>query len=169
MKISERIELFDSIRDVPFCLMGKRAFYCFTKNNLLRKKLAIGGIDSVLMQGWFKWSDLPLPQEAKNLIRKDKQKHVFLKIFIPEKNKWVYVDPTLDKALKGVFPIAEWNGIDETILMTKLSRISEYKKRNIFARLINKMERRFSPEGNNQFYYWLDEWMDKKRIENNNS
>ncbi|EKE19405.1 MAG: hypothetical protein ACD_9C00029G0005 [uncultured bacterium] len=163
MKISERIELFDSIRDVPFCLMGKNAFYCFSKNNLLRKKLAIGGIESVLMQGWFKWSELAIPQEAKKLIRKDKQKHVFLKVFIPEKNEWVYIDPTWDKALENVFPIAEWNGVDETVLMTKLSKISEYEKRNILARIISKMERRFYPEGNNKFYHWLDKWMDEKR------
>ncbi|NTV41608.1 MAG: hypothetical protein HGA61_05055 [Candidatus Moranbacteria bacterium] len=169
MKISERVELFDSIRDVPFCLMGKNAFYCFSKNNLLRKRLALGGIESVLMQGWFRWSDLEIPQEAKNLIRKDRQKHVFLKILIPERSEWVYVDPTWDKALEDVFPIAKWNGVDETVLMTKLSRISEYKKRNIFERIINKVERKFFPEGNSQFYFWLDEWMEKKRVEKNNS
>lgn len=41
MKISERVELFDSIGDVPFCLAWKNAFYCFSGDNLLRKKLAL--------------------------------------------------------------------------------------------------------------------------------
>lgn len=166
MKKFERIKLFNSIRDVPFCIMGKRAAYCFSKSRQLRDGLKLFGIKSRMMQGWFRWSKLNIPEKIKSLIVVNKQKHVFLEVYIPEKNKWVYVDPTWDIDLMKVFPIARWDGINETILMTKLNKISKYKKTSISHRVINKFKRKLNFKNNNNFYHALDEWMDEIRSEN---
>lgn len=166
MKISERIKLFNLIRDVPFCIMGKRAAYCFSKSRQLRDSLELIGIKSRMMQGWFKWSELNIPEKIKSLIVVNKQKHVFLEVYIPEKNKWVYVDPTWDIDLMKVFSVAQWDGINETILMTRLNKISEYKKASILHRIINKFKRKTSFKNNNDFYYALDKWMEEVRLLN---
>lgn len=166
MKISERADLFKSIRDMHFCIMGKKAAYCFSKNKQLKNNLESIGIKSRMMQGWFKWSELNIPEKIKFLIVTDRQKHVFLEVYIPEKNKWVYVDPTWDIHLKSIFPIAQWDGINETILMTKLIKISEYKKSNILHKIINKVKRKLNFKNNDNFYRILDDWMDEVRSTN---
>lgn len=166
MKTSERINLFNSIRDVPFCIMGKKAAYCFSKNKQLKNSLESIGIKSKMMQGWFKWSELNIPEKIKSLIVTDRQKHVFLEVYIPEKNKWVYIDPTWDIHLKSFFPIAQWDGINETILMTKLTGISEYKKTSILYRVVNKVKRKLNFKNNNDFYHALDGCMNEIRLAN---
>ena len=166
MKISERIDLFKSIRDVPFCITGKKVAHCFSKNKQLKNSLESIGIKSKMMQGWFKWSELNIPEEIKFLIATDRQKHVFLEVYIPEKNKCVYVDPTWDIHLKSIFPIAQWDGINETILMTKLTRISKYKKASIRRKIINKVKRKLNFKNNDNFYHVLDVWMDEIRSTN---
>jgi len=166
MKISERINLFNSIRDLPFCIMGKKAAYCFSKSKQLKNGLESIGIKSRMMQGWFKWSDLNIPEKIKTLIVADRQKHVFLEVYIPEKNRWVYVDPTWDIYLKSIFPIAQWDGINEANLMTKLTGVSEYKKASILHRTINKVKRKLHFKNNDNFYRALDRWIDEIRSEN---
>lgn len=166
MKISERINLFNSIRDVPFCIMGKKAAYCFSKNKQLKSSLELIGIRSRMMQGWFKRSELNIPEKIKTLIVADRQKHVFLEVYISEKNQWVYVDPTWDIKLKSIFPIAQWDGISETSLMTKLTGISAYEKASVLRRTINRVKRRLNFKNNDNFYCVLDEWMDEIRLKN---
>ena len=166
MKTSDRIVLFNSIRDVPFCITGKKAACCFSKSKQLKNELELIGIKSKMMQGWFRWSRLNIPDNIKSLIVTDKQKHVFLEVYITEKNKWVYVDPTWDIHLRSIFAIAQWDGINGTILMTKMTGISDYEKSNILRRIINKLKRKLNFKNNDNFYSNLDKWLESIRLKN---
>jgi hypothetical protein len=163
MKAKNRIEIFNSVRDLPFRITGKNPMYCSKKCNLLKKKLANIGMESKIMVGSFKWTDLALPKDILRFINKDPEGHAFLRVYIPETKKWVDVDPTWDNLLSDVFQISEWDGKSDTILMTKLNKIREHKKAKFLRRLYIKIKRKFIKENNHNFYVQLDTWLDSVR------
>jgi len=163
MKVENRVDIFNRVRDIPFRITGKNSMYCFKKCKLLKRELENIGISSKIMIGNFKWTDLALPANICKFIEKNSEGHAFLSVFIPEKNIWVNIDPTWDSALRNVFQISVWDGINETILMTKLSRIREYKKAGFFKRLFIKFKRKFVEEKNYAFFVQLDNWLDEIR------
>lgn len=163
MKAENRIEIFNSIRDVPFRITGKNSMYCSKKCKLLKRRLADIGIESKIMVGNFKWTDLDLPKNIVQFINKDREGHAFLRVYIPETRKWVDIDPTWDNSLSNVFQISNWDGNNDTVLMTKLDKVREYKKASFFRRLCIKIKRKFVNESNHDFYVQLDNWLDSVR------
>lgn len=163
MKVKNRIEIFNNIRDLPFRITGKNSMYCSKKCNLLKKRLADIGIESKIMVGNFKWTDLPLPKNIIQFINKDREQHAFLRVYIPETKKWVDIDPSWDNSLSDVFQVSNWDGHNNTILMTKLNKIREYKKAKFFRRLFIRIKRKLIKENNHNFYVQLDNWLDSVR------
>lgn len=163
MKVKNRIEIFNRVRDIPFRITGKNSMYCFKKCKLLKQELKNIGIESKIMVGNFKWTDLPLPENILNFINKDIEGHAFLSVCIPESNKWVNVDPTWDVALGRIFQISIWDGNNDTVLMTKLNKIREHKKAKFLRRIYIRIKRRFIKENNHNFYVQLDNWLDSVR------
>lgn len=168
MNLNSRIKLFEEIRDTPFILTGKKSMYCFKKCLILKDNLSKIEIKSKIMVGSFLWSQLSIPSKLKKDIKKDPENHVFLNVFIPETKKWVFIDPTWDKALNSIFPITNWDGLNETSLMTNLKNIKEYKfkKANPIRRLLSKIKRIFQDETNQVFYEKFDLWTNEIRINN---
>lgn len=163
MKARNRVELFNKVRDIPFRLTGKNSMYCSKKCKLLKRELKDIGIESKIMVGNFKWTDLALPKNILQFIDKDSEGHAFLSVYIPETNKWVSIDPTWDMALREVFQISIWDGNSDTVLMTKLNKIREYKKAGFLKRLFIKIKRKFIKENNHEFFVQLDNWLDEVR------
>ncbi len=163
MKAKNRIEIFNNVRDLPFKITGKDSMYCSKKCTLLKRRLANIGIESKIMIGNFKWTDIALPKNIIQLINKDREQHAFLRVCIPETKKWVDVDPTWDNSLRDVFQISKWDGKNDTILMTKLSKIREHKKAKFLRRLYIRIKRKFIKENNYNFYVQLDNWLDSVR------
>ena len=118
--LADRIKAFEEVRDVPYhidLLHRDLDHSCVGKRKLLQAKLAAIGIDSRPICCTFRWDTTPLPSEIFAKASRPTSGHEFLEAFIPENKKWVWVDPTWDSSLKTAgFPIAEWDGLNPTIL-----------------------------------------------------
>ncbi|MEK7612839.1 MAG: hypothetical protein AAB449_01685 [Patescibacteria group bacterium] len=72
-KISERINTFEEIRDIPYHIgltLEEEDCSCATKPTLLAKKLRTLGLESRRILCEFSWSALSIPQEVLHLAKK---------------------------------------------------------------------------------------------------
>jgi len=117
----ERIRKFEQIRDLPYRIgIGREAdCSCETKARLLSDEFAGLGLQSRLVGCTFRWSELNIPREILNLAPSDVDAHAYLQVRLPERKRWVAVDPSWDPALNAVLPVARWDGLNSTRLAVK--------------------------------------------------
>ena len=113
--IQIRIQLFNAIRDIPYKFGGNYLdTSCKSKAKLLGELLTRCGFKTYLVRSPYQPNQLKLPNRIANLAPLATYYHVFLKVLIPETNQWVNVDPTWDKPLNPIYPIANWDGLSNT-------------------------------------------------------
>ena len=150
--IKLRIKLFNSIRDIPY-LIGQKEVdaSCYAKTKILGDLLIRTGLNCQVFYCQFLWKNLRIPKKLLDLTKKPYSRHYFLKVYIPERKKWVYVDPTWDKGLRTKFKISEWDGLSNTILaVSPLGKINKFSKtlfcfpfrdfnqKDLFTSMLNK-------------------------------
>lgn len=135
MTIAARIQTFNAVRDLPYYIAthGEDDCCCSTKSFILQRRLASLGIGSVMAFGTFLWSSI-LPDSVRAALPSDEAWHQWLRVFVPETNEWIDLDPSWDIQLAKHFPIAEWDGRSSTRLGVPLTkRCSDEENKDILA------------------------------------
>lgn len=116
--IEKAVEKFYEIRNIPYHIAlneKEENWQCETKNRALAKELEKLGYETRERIGLFRWSEVNMPKEIKDLPHDDESSHLYLEVITPGNNDWVKVDCTWNPELKKAgFPISEWNGTDST-------------------------------------------------------
>ena len=120
--LAARVKAFEDIRDLEYrfdFLDRSRDTTCLSKATRLKAVLADFGIESRHICCRHRWSEtLPLPLTGR--APAEEGQHHYLEVLVPETRRWTAVDPTWDSGLKAAgFPVAEWDGINPTILAVK--------------------------------------------------
>lgn len=164
MNNQQRIQIFESVRGVPYRIpldAGEDSFSCLGKNKRLMKELQQLGLDVRWRVGTFRWSDLGLPKEIQKVPHDDDATHAYLEVNI--RGEWKAIDATWDKVLSAVFPVAEWNGIDSTVVGVPLREIySPEESASIMKPLddLIEYEKAFVEDFkvNGEFYKAFNQW-----------
>jgi hypothetical protein len=166
-KITERIRLFKMVRDIPYYIAvneGEQGYECVTKPEILSKLLRAINLKTRDIVCYFKWHDLGLPKEILKIPHEDPETHGYIEVFIPEKNKWVRVDPNWDSRINyPKIPIAEWDGLSDTKLaVTPLKILSPEESASFNSQDIGD-EREKYMERNKAFFNALNKWLQSIR------
>lgn len=165
-QIEQRIRLFKIVRDIPYYIaVGKEQDYCcLTKPEILERILQTVGLKSRHIICEFKWEDLGLPKEILGLSHENLETHEYLEVFIPERKKWVKVDPTWDSRIKHPkISVADWDGLNDTSLA--VVPIKTYSSEGS-AEFISKdtgEDREKYMKRNREFFIKLNKWLESLR------
>lgn len=164
MSVAERIACFEFIKNIPYEIglpYGAPGYCCSSKSKMLARLLEAMGLETRQIICGFDWTETPLPQDLLALPREAGETHQFMQVFIPEKQEWVDCDPTWDQGLqKAGFDIAEWDGLNDTILAVKPHRI--YTPEEVQQLMIEYSDPdtiRLHFERCDKFYRGLNKWM----------
>ena len=115
--VTLRKKLFLAVRDVPYQIgNSSNDASCVAKTKLLGELLCRIGLDCQVWRAVVYWDQTGIPPSLLSLTSKTNVSHLFLKVYIPETQKWVTVDPTWDKRFAGKLPINAWEGLSNTTL-----------------------------------------------------
>lgn len=140
MSLQERIRFFEWVKNIPYKIgIDPEApdYCCSSKSVILAKLLGTLGLETRQIVCTFKWEETPLPADILSLpYEREDVTHQFMQVFIPETQHWVNCDCTWDSQLAaGGFDIAQWDGVNPTILAIQPHEIFspektvEYKKK----------------------------------------
>ena len=165
-KIAERIRLFKIVRDIPYYVAvgNEQGYECVTKPEILDRLLQTIGLKSRHIICEFRWEDLGLPKALLNLPHEDPETHEYLEVWVPEKKKWVKVDPTWDSKIQHPkIPIAEWDGLNDTKLAVNPVMVFSPKESTAFIAQDTGEEREKYTEKNRRFFIALHKWLESIR------
>jgi hypothetical protein len=170
MTIEDRKSAFYFIRDVPYKLrlsLEEQDCSCSTKARMLARILDSLGLQTRFILCKFNWLDTPIPKPILNLSHETIVTHMFLEVFIPETNKWVYCDPTWDIGLKKAgFSIEEWDGINPTGIAVKPLQIFSPDESLALIKGFEDVDRvEKSLALQNEFYTALNRFFAEQRLE----
>ena len=112
VKVQERIDAFNQIRDEPFHLptsLEDMNSYCYPKHERLKIILEKLGYETNYGICKFKWSEQILPKEVLNIKHEDVDTHIYLNSLIDEKE--IFLDCTFDS---GFLKSNNWDGKNST-------------------------------------------------------
>lgn len=116
--IKKAVERFYEIRNIPYHIAlndREENWQCETKHRMLAKELEKLGYKTRERIGLFRWSEVDIPQEIKDLPHDNESSHLFLEVIPPDGRDWVKADCTWNPELKEAgFPISEWDGASST-------------------------------------------------------
>jgi hypothetical protein len=161
------IECFRKIRDIPYHIplaLDEEDFCCSGKSTLLLKELEKFGIEARYAVGWFNWEDINLSKFILEVPHDPDCTHTWVEANI--KGKWIKLDPSWDAGLKNIFPVAEFDGKNDTILAVPVKEIFSPEKSdkimrdssdNVNGTITEDLER------NGRFYEELNNYLAKSR------
>lgn len=166
MTIQERIIYFNFIRDIPYYIAveeGETDFCCASKPMMLKVLLESLGLKVRRILADVKWSSW-IPKHIMKLPHdKDTDNHEFLEVYIPEKKKWVKVDPTWDSRQKA-FPVPKWDGLSDTILCVKPDKIySPEESKKMLETEDDPAARKLYLEHHKEFFKAFNSWLQSQR------
>jgi len=168
--IAARIKAFEHVRDIPYRFNFRdrsKDTTSLSKSGMLKKLLADFGVAAYGVCCSYRWDSTRMPPELVAKAPHPESQHHFLHAFIPETRKWVRVDATWDSGLKAAgFPVAEWDGLDSTILAVTpleifspdMSAMTSYEKENDQERFWHMMQMTYGA-----FYDDLNLWIESQR------
>lgn len=166
-EISERIRLFRMVRDIPYYIAvgNEQDYCCATKPIILDKLLQTIGLKSRHIICEFRWEDLGLPKELLKLRHEDFETHEYLEVWIPERKKWVKVDPNWDSRIKhSKITIAEWDGLNNTKLaVIPTKTLSIQKSKEFIVKDATPAERNAYMKKNGKFFIAFNKWLESIR------
>lgn len=137
MNINLRKQLFLTVRDLPYKIGNKSDdSSCVAKTKLLGELLSRIGLECQVWKAVVNWDDTGIPTQLLQLAPRPTVNHLFLKVFIPEKKKWIIVDATWDKRFAGKLPVNDWDGLSDTKLayssnqLELVGSVEEFEFRN---------------------------------------
>ncbi len=159
------VELFNSIRDIPYKIslsLNEEDTSCSGKCIRLKHVFERVGYEVRYRVVEFRWSDMAIPREILDIPHDDNSTHVYLEVLVHE--QWVKVDPTWDKKLAAVVPIAEWDGVNDTaVAVPVLAEYDLIKSQDVMERS-DKNEVVEDLKKNGEFYKKLNEWLESVRL-----
>lgn len=159
MKMHESMQIFETVRDIPYMTSANTLRTCFYKCNKLKEQLTSIGYECELMIGDFKWSALQLPSSVMYLCDNDHGRHVVLRVRRFHQD-WIILDPTIDKMLSSHFQVEVWDGVHSTGMMMPLDNIRIYNPYSVSERVRSKLKRLlFFRVNNHEFYEAVDSWL----------
>lgn len=168
-KIEERIKLFRIVRDIPYYIStgNEQDYSCATKPFILDVLLKSLGMQVKHVLCTFEWEKQDLPQELLEIPHDSKETHEYLLVFIPEKNRWVKVDPTWDSRIQyPAFSISEWDGLSDTpVAVTVEHTWSPEESEKLIAEEedMSDEERKKYLERNGNFFNAFNRWLESQR------
>ena len=163
MNVKDRINLFNKIRDIPYSISvgGEENVDCSAKVEMLKKELDLKS-RSIICE--FRWEDLKLPKEILQAYHEDPEYHELLEVYIPERQKFVIVDPTWDSGLKPIFSINEWDGLNDTKIAVPEKKVySPEESKKIIEKVNNPEEIKKYLDRNGDFFVRLNNYFKKIR------
>jgi hypothetical protein len=154
------------VRDIPYYIAvsdKEQGYECVTKPEILDRLLQTIELKSRHIICEFRWEDLRLPKEILKLPHEDPETHEYLEVWIPERKKWVKVDPTWDSRLRPKLPIAEWDGLSNTKLAVIPIKILSPEESAAFIAQDIGEEREKYMERNRKFFIALNRWLESIR------
>jgi hypothetical protein len=157
---------FEKIRDLPYSIplqFSEPDFCCSGKSVMLKRFFESNGIPARYRVVDFKWSKLGIPQEILNIPHsEDTATHVFVEVLL-KNNKWVKIDPTWDKGLSKILPVASWDGENDTVIAVP---VEKYYGDEESEKMMIPDEEGFKKERaeNIEFYQAINEWLEKMRL-----
>lgn len=168
-KIEERIKLFRIVRDIPYYISTgtEQDYSCATKPFILDLLLRSIGLEIKHVLCTFKWAKLELPEELLARPHDPEETHEYLLVFVPEKNKWVKVDPTWDSRIQhSLIPIAEWDGLNDTLIAVPVEHTwspEESEKLIEEEENMSEEERAEYLKKNAEFFKAFNRWLESQR------
>lgn len=165
-EIKERISSFNKVRNIPYYIsVGKeKNFDCSAKVEMLKKLL---GLKSRSIICEFNWEDLKLPEDTLRLYHENPEHHEFLEVYIPEREKFVIVDPTWDHGLKSIFSINEWDGLSDTKIAVPAKKIySPEESKKLIKKFNEPSEIKVYLDKNKSFIVKLNKYFKSVRFSN---
>lgn len=157
-KIKLRIKIFESIRDIPYRIgRQENDTSCRAKSKILGDLLTRTGLKCQTVRGISQWSELGLPINILDLIKRPIFNHFFVRVYIPENKNWVNVDATWDIGLQRKFRISRWNGLSDTPLACQVTKIEKLKPFDLSFRDFNPKD---------DFTKLLNNWFSNIRSKN---
>jgi hypothetical protein len=154
-------QVFKEIQKIPYhiSLSSDDACYdCVGKNSMLAQGLIEIGYKVRARTGFFKWSDLSLPEEMLKIPHDNDCSHYFIEVIPPGKDKWVLLDATWNQELeKAGFPISKWDGFSATVNALPCAEILDAKLEEEYEESINWEE---DLEKNREFYKAFNDYCD---------
>lgn len=150
-KVQQRVDLFAAVQKLPYQINNAALdTSCVAKTKLLGELLTRLGLKCEVWKAVVDWRDTGIPNELLSLAPRPTVNHFFLRVYVPERLRWVNVDATWDDRFIGTLPVNTWDGLSNTKLAyptgakERLGSVSEFTFRN------------FDP--NDQFTKQLNEW-----------
>jgi hypothetical protein len=126
MRKTERIKNFNYVRDLPYGVpltkeeVEKKDHSCAGKSVRLYK-IFEGHYPVRYRFCQFDWLDSDLPCDIMGKFKGDPvDHHVYIEIFL--NNRWITLDPSLDKGLERTMKINHWDGENDTEISSKYKR-----------------------------------------------
>lgn len=165
-QITERIRLFKIVRDIPYYIAvgNEQGYQCVTKPEILDRLLRTIGLKSRHIICEFRWKDLGLPKEILKLPHEDPETHEYLELWIPERKRWVKVDPNWDSRIQYLkIPISEWDGLNDTKLaVTPIETLSPEESTAFITQDTGREMEKYM-ERNREFFIALNKWLESIR------
>ncbi len=115
------IKIFEEVRDIPYRIplsASEKNVSCSGKAKKLKVLLEQEGYPARYRVCEFRWSDVQnIPTDVHALPHADDSTHVYVEVLID--GIWVKVDPTWDRMLATIFPVAVWDGRHDTRIAVK--------------------------------------------------
>ena len=158
------IQHFNQIRDIPYRIplsLQESDHCCSGKSIQLKALLEKEELEVRFRVCEFNWSDVKLPLRVIQVPHDNTSTHSYLEVLID--GKWKNVDPTWDRGLQSIFPIAEWDGVHDTIIaVTPTSTYDLEKSREIMEHSSNEaIEDDLKKNG--EFYKTFNLWLEEAR------
>lgn len=165
-QITERIRLFKIVRDIPYYIAigDEQGYQCVTKPEILDRLFQTIGLKSRNIICEFRWEDLDLPKEILKLPHEYPDTHEYLEVWIPERERWVKVDPSWDSRIQhSKITISEWDGLNDTKLAVIPIKTLSPEESTAFIAQDAGEEREKYMERNREFFIALDRWLESIR------
>lgn len=165
----KRIEYFNWVRDIPFRIplsLEEQDYCCEGKHKILMQLFKSIGLQTRPRVCETKWSYVyQIPKKIMEIPHDDDLMHLYLEVKIKE--RWRSIDASLDKRLKKVFRINEWDGKGSTSICVNPSKIYYPEPSlDLFQEEISKEDYLEELQTNGKFYGEFNNWLEDIRKEN---
>ena len=161
----ERVRLFRIVRDIPYYIGidNEQDYSCATNPAILEALFKSIGLKVQRVLCSFKWENLNLPKNLIEIPHNSIETHEYLQVFVPETKKWAKIDPTWDsKIINPTFPIAEWDGLNDTLIAVPTEQIWSVKESKKLSAQEDENKDEYLNKNKN-FFIAFNKWLESQR------
>lgn len=159
------IELFNSIRDIPYKIplsLKDKCVDCDKKHQKLSLLLSDAGLKVRFRVCIFLWSDLAIPKHILAIPHREQCEHLYLEALV--EGHWIVLDATWDIGLQKILPVNIWDGKSNTELAVKPVQIYEVGEHIRLSHTETNENFVKDIEESGKFYDEFNKWLETERI-----